>query len=496
MLKFINEKPLWFVLILGLALRLVAAFFSHGYYAFDDYYQLVDVSWGWTEGINQSNWFVEDYSDNTELRNVIYPGIVYLLLLFAKIIGITEPFYQMVLVQVVHAFYSLLIVFFAYRITLAISNKKSALVVGLLTAGLWFFPFMSVRTLIEWTSIPVILFAVDRYYCVNSRGVKEFVLIGMALALGFAIRYQVSFFTLGFGIGILIKDRWKPFFIMSLSFVLTTVLIQGVGDYFVCGMPFGKLIEYVNYNLAHGSSYISRPVYDYILLIPALLIPPIGLMMFYFVFRKGYKQLPLFLSIVSFLVFHSVYENKQERFMFTIIPMVVILGTPYLLQQMDRTWWSKWKKNLVWGMFLFVNSYLLVLMTVNYTKKSKIEAMRYLRAQDEVSEIYIVNTDKFGTGIPVNLTPQFYYGERFTPRNIDTQEAWDLVVSDSVKVDSYILFEVLPDKEFSEEKLIDAEKHFGKLEYMTRIHGSLIDNFRYKLNPIVKNDEYVIYRKK
>ena len=187
---------------------------------------------------------------------MIYPGIVYLQLLIAQTIGVAEPFWQMFVVQLFHAFYSLLIVFFSYRITLAISNKRAALVVGLFSAGLWFFPFLSVRTMTEWTSVPIVLFAIDRYYVPLNRNKTHLLLIGLLLALAFAIRYQTSFFTLGFGIGILFKDRLRPFLVFTSGLILGSLVIQGFGDYLACGMPFGKVYAYVFYILAYSGDFV------------------------------------------------------------------------------------------------------------------------------------------------------------------------------------------------------------------------------------------------
>ena len=494
--KFIKQNPLQFLLLIGFVLRIISAVFANGYYAHDDYYCLVDVAWGWTNGEDPGNWFVSDFSENTQLRSVLYPGTVYLELLLAKFLGINEPFNQMIFVQAFHAAYSLLIISFSYRITKVIANQKAAFVVGLIAACLWFFPFLSVRTMSEWTSIPIVLWAFDIYYVSKSRKTKQYLLIGLILAIAFAVRYQTAFITLGFGIGILVKDKWKPFFIMSAAFVFVTVLVQGVGDYFVCAMPFGKLIEYVQYNLKHSGSYVSRPIWDYVLLIPALLVPPIGSMAFYFVFRKGWKHLPLFLPIVLFLSFHSVFENKQERFIFTILPLIIILGTPYVLEQMNKKWWTQTKRIIFVSIYAFINIYLLCIMTVNYTKKSKVEVMRYLRKQGDVKDVYILNTSKGSVGQNINLIPDFYFGERLKQNKIESIQGLNNINSDSIKSDAYVLFEIHPGlKSLERDRLEQAERVFGLLEFKKRIEGSLIDNFRYRLNPVLHNDEYLVYKK-
>ena len=39
--------------------------YHYQYYYHDDYYCLVDVAWGWTNGQDPGNWFVSDFSENT-----------------------------------------------------------------------------------------------------------------------------------------------------------------------------------------------------------------------------------------------------------------------------------------------------------------------------------------------------------------------------------------------------------------------------------------------
>lgn len=490
----IQERPLFYLLLLALFLNLIAAFTAHGYYAYDDYFKVVDISWGWVNGENTDNWFVSDYQENDSLRSVIYPGVIAGLLWIANLFT-KVPFYQMIFVQLVHAIYALFIPYFVYKITLELSNKKVAFLAGLLTISMWFFPFMAVRTLGEWVCIPPVLGAFYLYYK-NREGEKSlvFLSIGILLAIAFHIRFQSAFIITGFGVAMLLKKEFKLFILMTFGFLLYTIPVQGYGDYLLCNMPFGKLIEYVDYNLTHSGDYITRPVFDYIIIIPCLFLPPIGLLLFVGSFFNIKKHLHLFLAMIIFLVIHSVFENKQERFIFPILPFFLIIGTIGLNTIFQKTFWIKrpYLKKGFWVFFIAMNTFLLAVMTTNYTKKSKVELMRYIETEKDVSTIVVENALKNGC-VPL---PDFYAGKRLNVICLSDgwQERTDDVNNLKKLKNTYIAFEVMPDQNLTEERLNAVRSVSPDMTYIKRINGSLIDNFRFNLNKILKNYEYEVYR--
>ena len=88
---------------------------------------------------------------------MFYVGIHYIFLSVLKILNISDPAVKMFFVRLLHAIYSLLVVFLGYKITKKIDGEKSAIGVGLLLAIFWFFPILSVHNLVEFVCIPPIL---------------------------------------------------------------------------------------------------------------------------------------------------------------------------------------------------------------------------------------------------------------------------------------------------------------------------------------------------
>ncbi len=493
----IETKPLFYILAIGLFLRLVAAFTAHGYYAFDDYYCVVDIAWDWTNGINSGNWFVDDYEKNDTLRTIYYPGIIYLLILFSKyLFFLKDPFYQMIAVQVFHAVVSLLIVFYSYKISEIISNKRTALIVGLLMSCMWFFPFLSVRTLIEWFSIIPILSAIYLLYKNDfSSNFKNTVLTGLLFSIAFALRFQTAFILVGILIPLVYKKHFKYILYTGITFVFFTVLLQGVVDFYVCNKPFGKLIEYVNYNIEHSGDYITRPIYDYIIIIPLLFLPPIGLFIFMGSLSAfSFKKLPyLFWSILVFLMFHSIFENKQERFIFTILPIIIIAGTISMTEFLKSPFWQKRKRliSFSWMFFIVANTILLTFMTLNYTKKSKVEMSRFFYENLKTGTVVFENVPEEST----NVVPEYYAGKRVKRIDINNKTEYykiDTALKTKVNIE-FVVFEVKPTEKLDENRLSEMKKTLPNLTYVKRIEGGTIDNFRFKLNSILKNFEYEVY---
>lgn len=92
----------------------------------------------------------------------------------------------------------------------------------------------------------------------------------------------------------------------------------------------------------------------------------------------------MWLPTFAFLFFHSVFPNKQERFILTIVPLVLVLG--YVEWERFRSaspWWAQrkglWRGVMAWTWGL--NIVLLVALSVSYSKRERVEAMLMLRGK-------------------------------------------------------------------------------------------------------------------
>ncbi len=119
--KYWQNNTFSAIMIIAIILRLLAAIFSKGYAMSDDHFVVIHVAQRWVDGFN--DWFNRDHLSGFSL---VYTGFHYLLFYCLKLIDITDPTIKMYIVRLIHAAYSLLTVYFGYKIALKISNLSDS----------------------------------------------------------------------------------------------------------------------------------------------------------------------------------------------------------------------------------------------------------------------------------------------------------------------------------------------------------------------------------
>ena len=152
-----DENPLALILGLAIIFRLLAVLFSKGYGMLDDHFLVIEASQSWFDGQDYNNWLPKSGATDPQGHNLFYVGIHYILFYIMELLGLSSPQGKMYIIRLIHAVFSLLTVYFGYKITEKLSNINSARQVGLLLALLWFMPFMSVRNMVEVVSMPFLL---------------------------------------------------------------------------------------------------------------------------------------------------------------------------------------------------------------------------------------------------------------------------------------------------------------------------------------------------
>jgi hypothetical protein len=440
-----ENHPLRSILLIAFLVRFVAAIFSQGYGMHDDHFIAIEEPWSWTQGMDYDGWLPGTKGEASEpsIYSFFYPGINYLLFEGMHAIGIENPKIKMFFIRLLLALFSLLVVYYGYKITEYYSDQKNARQVGVLLSILWFMPFFfGVRNLVEVIAIPTLLASTWMILKSNYLERKDKLLPGLFFLAGFiagitiSIRFQAIIYWGGMGLALLIQKKWLQTIIFGLGGVFAFIIIQGPIDYIIWGKPFAVLTGYVEYNLAHSSEYGNQDnILMYVTLIPGYLLPPIGALWFFGFFLKVKKHLLVFLPSLLFLAFHTYFPNRQERFIFTIIPMVVILGIiGWNAFREKSSWWAKHKKlhNGFMKFFWIVNSILLVGATLSYSKKSRCEAMHYFwKTEQEVTLIIVDDTGRRET----MMMPVFYSGKPITTLTISD---WDSTDTSIIKEWSYI----------------------------------------------------------
>lgn len=417
MLKdYIHNHPLKSILILALLIRLVAVFLSGGFMMFDDHFLLVEIPHAWTVDYDYDFWLpAENHPKGTEGPagfSLFYPGFQYIFFEICSVLNINDPQIMMWINRLFHALFSLVTIYYAYKIADKLGNKKSAFTVGVLLATLAIFPNMSVRTLVEMVGIPFVMAGIYfQIKAIDSKKKNNYIFWGaFILGISFSVRFQNALFLAGVGLYYLINTQWKNATIFALGGFLSMILFQ-LPDVFIFGEWFAELKAYVDYNNTHKYDFLQGGLFKYIGVIVVACGVPISLALLFGFFRYPKKYLMIFLPGFIFLAFHSYFPNKQERFILPAVPLILtngIIAWNYFESQ-SKFWIKniKLKKGL-WGFFWVTNTFLLVLMTTHYTKQARVKAAEYIyETQDHVDLILIEESDrKVATRLPL-----FYMGQ-------------------------------------------------------------------------------------
>lgn len=499
MISFIKkiwlEKPLSLIIFLGVFFRLLAVLFSKGYGMHDDHFLIIEASQSWVDGYDYNNWLPGSGAQQPSGHSLFYTGIHFIFFKILNFISIKDPQTKMYLVRLLHALFSILTIILGHKITLHYAGKKEALKVAALLSLLFIMPILSVRNLIEVVCVPFLMYATWLLIKADEKNaIKYYLLSGFIAGLAFSIRFQCILFIGGFGIYILTQKKWKQAFFFGLACITSMTLTQGPIDYYNWGYPFAEFIEYLKYNMDNAFSYSTQPWYMYLILLSGILIPPISLFLLFGFFRKWKKHLLLFLPSFIFLVYHSYFPNKQERFILPIIPFIIILGTiGWSEYENNSLFWQKRQKLMrnFWIFFWSINAIPLVFLSVSYSKQDRVEAMTYLSKKSDVKSIIVEdsNHDSY------LMLPRFYLNKWVRIYGITSILEYNALPKPSSnskdEAPNYVIF--IQDGNL-EKRLNDFKTNYADITLETKIEQGLLDKTMHWLNPVNKSQNCYIYK--
>jgi hypothetical protein len=491
-----EEQPLKIIIFAGVFFRILAAIFSKGFGMHDDHFLIIEAAQSWADGSDYNYWLPSSGATQPSGHSFFYTGLHYFLFKFLNWINFTDPDAKMYLIRFMHAAFSILTIVLGFKITEHYSNKKTARVAGLMLAIYWFMPMLSVRNLVEVVCAPFLLYATWLIIKAESKNKSAlFFYAGLIAGLAFSIRFQSLFFVAGFGLYLLISKQFKAAVLFGLGALLTMCSIQGLIDYNIWGRPFAEFMEYVNYNMTHPYSYSTLPWYNYFITLAGILIPPVSLFLLFGFFKSWKKNLLLFLPSFIFLAFHCYFPNKQERFIFPIVPFVIMLGIIGWTQFAETSgFWQKRQKLLrnCWIFFWVLNTLPLLFISVSYSKRNRVEAMLYLQKKGDVKNLIIEDSNRDDWMMP----PLFYLKKWISPYGVTTILPYDtlrLRLQGMPLADrpNYVIF---MQAENMDKRVVDFQKNYATLKYEATIEPGQMDRLLHWLNPNNENNTSTIYK--
>lgn len=490
-----NNEPLTLAISLGMLFRLLAVIFSKGYGMIDDHFLVIESSQSWVDGEDYNNWLPSSGNDEPKGHSFFYPGIHYLLFRLLESFGFNDPQGKMYFIRLLHAAFSLLTIYFGYKITRQLGNMKIARQAAFLMALLWFMPFLSVRNMVEIVCIPFLLWGVwIIVHAENKKSLLPYLISGIILGIAFSIRFQTILFAGGTGLALLLRKQWKQSLILGAGYIFSVFATQGIIDILIWGYPFAELSEYVNHNIIHKTDYIVSPWYNYILLILGILIPPVSLFLLVGFFRVWRKHMIIFLPTFVFLAFHSYFPNKQERFILPVLPFFIIAGLLGWYSYVNRSGFWRRNRKLLHGCWIFfwsVNLMLLPVISTTYSKKALVESMTYLSDYSGEKFLLLENSTRYG----VPMVPRYYldgwpgYIEIDKSRKISDLDSAFITNRDIIP--RFILF--FEEKDMKQ-RVAQVRSVYPEISHETTIEPGFIDKVMHWLNPVNANQTIVIYR--
>ena len=472
--KMWEQKPLVLIMIFAIMSRLISVLFAKGYGMHDDHFLVIE----WAQNLLNGQ---QINRNNPAGHSLVYPGLHCFLLFALNKLGLYKPDIIMYTVRFIHAAISIITVYLGYKIVLLRAPKKVAAEAGLLLAILWLFPFMSVRNLIEMVCIPFIM--LSTYFLIKYEDSKHLhltLIAGLFLGIAFTFRYQTNLFVLGFVLLFLFRKEFLASVYVAFGFVVSSFLIQGITDWVAYGYPYASFLSYYLYNAANANNYTTGAWYIYIFTIMGVLIPPTSLLIMFGFIRQWKRWTLLFWPTLLFLVFHSLFPNKQERFILPAIPLFIMAGIvgwrEYVLQS------PFWQKNVrfhagLWKWFWVVNIILLAFVTTTYSKRTRVEVMNYLYAKNNVTAILVETSDATAPALPT-----FYLGKKvrilYMTRNMSVDSVRTLSKSNAAP--NYL---IMMNQKRMEERFERLNQLYPLREKLIEISPSLIDKLLYFLNP-------------
>ena len=326
------------IFLLAVAVHLATAWFSSGYYADDEHYQIItfaEVKAG-HEPVDALPW-----EHAARIRSVVLPAVCLVLFNAADAIGLDDPFHKALLLRLLIALAALVIVRRWTRAAMPLVPEHLHTAFLALSWFLWFLPFQHVRFTGEtWSGLLLLAALTELLYRSPARA--SLIRSGLLIGLAVLIRPPTVFMAMGLMGWVLFTKRRDLAKLIPLFVSATVIHLLGAGlDTWWYGMPTYSPWNYVVEGASRGSGNLfdASPWWSYGPLLVKDLLIPIGLLALaaYMVLWAKRPAGPVLWIITPFVLFHLFVPHKETRFLFPLADLV-----PLLLVQGRATLGDRW----------------------------------------------------------------------------------------------------------------------------------------------------------
>jgi phosphatidylinositol glycan class B len=410
-----------FICILSIVLLAVTAFFSTGYYHFDEHFQILEFAGFKLKMCQETNLPWEYFC---KMRPAIQPMIVVVLFKFLNLLGLNNPFTIALFLRLLSAAVSFLGMYLIYTaFCKTVPEGKLRKWFTLLSFFLWFMIFNNVRFSSENWSGSIFIIAFSLLILKQSGNRIFYLYVGLLLGLSFLFRYQT---------GILISGLILWHLFIKKSITNSIFMILGIFIFIGAGILIDKWYygewtlstwNYFDQNILQhrAADFGVHPWWYYLEIIFIKGVPPFSLIIicsFIIVFIYLRNDL-LTWTIFPFLFMHFLIGHKELRFLFPLIgfvPIVIIRSLEIIQKRWAETFSDK-KAVTFCAKFCWGLNIILLAMIAFTPADNHISLYNKLYADyKEPATLYYTKDNPYNRGLDIN----FYKRANLTVIKLDS----------------------------------------------------------------------------
>ncbi len=384
------RKSLFFIVV---AVYLITAWNSSGYYHADEHYQLIEFA-QLKLGTNTTADLPWEFKE--QMRPAFQPAVAFVVLKLLKVFSINDPYHQMFVLRLLSGVLAVLVFSFFIQATKHLFKETSAQIIyPILFYFLWFIPFLSVRFSSETWSALFFLWALSFVYSGQDRKNRP-IWMGLLLGISFLFRFQIAFAGIGLFVWLVVDRRQNFVFFAKSGAVFISVILMGflIDTWFYGNSVFTPYVYFKSVVESDGTGFGTSPWYFYLvkmLTYPGIFIGlPFLISLLFLIFRKPMQ--PVVWVILPFVVFHSLVPHKEERFLFPIaflVPFVLLSGYEIFISFLKSVHWLRLLKLTMIVLFL-MNLPALVAMMVKPAGIGRMELTQFIHYQYPGKPIHLI----------------------------------------------------------------------------------------------------------
>jgi hypothetical protein len=317
--------------------------------------------------------------------------------------------------RLVHGLLSMLTIYYCYRVTYRLANRRAALAIGILTSMLWFFPCLCVKNMPECVASVIMLAAVYRLAKTRKQFYKfaDDIFTGFLLGVAVSFCYNLMIILVGCAICYILKSGLKRALMILFGAGIALFALEGLVDTIAFGTPFYVFGEYVS-DIIEGyqnTEWKFRNIYMYISILAVVIPLPWGILGLYGYVKSWRHCFMMFFPVTFYIIVSYMLPNKEEKFMVSILPLFFILCvTGWFRFQSESRFIIGHPSLQRWSVALFfaINTPMLVLTSISYTRRPQVETMIYLsHYKSDITSIFVEDRGR----VCSKSLPPFYLGK-------------------------------------------------------------------------------------